>query len=67
MGRNFMNVINIMNNATTNAARLEAEITAMRNKPEDFEDEETKHLYDVLLGAARSLGQLMEIIGEKEF
>lgn len=29
MGRNFMNVINIMNNATTNAARLEAEITAM--------------------------------------
>lgn len=67
MGRNFMNVIKIMNNATTNAARLEAEITAMQNKPEDFADEEAKRLYDVLLGAARSLGQLMEIIGEKEF
>ena len=67
MGYNFGHVHKVMNCATANAARLEAEITTMRSKPEDSVDEDVKRLYDVLLGAARSLAQLMDIIEEKEF
>ena len=67
MGYNFSHVHKLMNSATANKARLDAEIDAMRAKPEDDADEDKRRLYDVLLGASHSLTQLMDIIEEKEF